>query len=441
MKSLQLRLIIGLLISLILTFIALWWLASTTMRHLAEDTVSEHLKHDAEKIFQAIHIGANQLASIDQSKIEPIYSQPLSGSYFQATINGQTLRSTSLENLQLNIPQAIPGTGNPLRLSGPEQHPMLAYVYSNTKQQQAIQLTVAEDLLPNLTRLDTFEYQYGLIAFSLLLISIAVQIAILRRGFKPLNQIKLQIRALDQGEIWELDPNVPMEVAELVNEVNWLLKTLEQRLQRSRHDVADLAHALKTPLTVLQQLCREPVLHEHEDLGQSIQLQTTNMQRMIDRVLKRARLAGSGSTKLKFNINQELPALIKALQRMYRDKHLTIEYYAPETGTLPIDREDMLELVGNLLDNACKWANSTVRLTLNVNSVIDLIIEDDGPGVSEQHINSLAKRGTRLDEDVHGTGLGLAIAQLITEQHDGQLDFRRSDILGGFCVEATLRLI
>jgi len=210
-------------------------------------------------------------------------------------------------------------------------------------------------------------------------------------------------------------------------------------LQRSRHAVADLAHTLKTPLTVLQQLNREPSIQEQPELSRSMLLQITNMQRMIDRVLKRARLAGTGSTKLKFNITQELPQLIKALQRMYRDKHLSIEYYAPPSGTLPIDREDMLELVGNLLDNACKWANSTIRLTLTINYVVSVMIEDDGPGVSEKNLITLAERGTRLDEEVSGTGLGLAIARLITEQHSGHLHLRRSTNLGGLCVEAILR--
>jgi len=123
------------------------------------------------------------------------------------------------------------------------------------------------------------------------------------------------------------------------------------------------------------------------------------------------------------------------LQNKYRDKNLSITFSAPETIALLIDREDMLELIGNLLDNACQWAKSTVTVSFNTNRKIHLIIEDDGPGVSEDDIAKLAQRGTRLDETVTGHGLGLSIARVIVEQHGGQLNMGRSSKLGGFFVE------
>ncbi|MEQ1528588.1 MAG: sensor histidine kinase [Methylococcales bacterium] len=440
MKSLQLRLSISLLISLICVFLALWWLTSNTIRSLAEQSVTEHLQHDAQSILRALQIDADNSAKLDLNQIEPIYTQLFSGSYYQIVVNNQVIRSTSLDNHELTIPNPPIDANRILYQTGPQQQPLLILANSYTVQGRIISIAVAENLSPTLARINTFQFRYSMISLLLLFILIAMQSMILRSAFHPLRRVQNQIRALDQGEIWQLDPNVPQELSALVTEVNWLLQTLDKRLQRSRHAVADLAHALKTPLTVLQQLKREPAFLDEPELCQSLHLQTTNMQRMIDRVLKRARLAGSGTTKLKFNINQELPALIKAVQHMHRDKHLTIEYNAPPTGTLPIDREDMLELAGNLLDNACKWANATIRLTLTVGNEVSLIIEDDGPGVSEQHIELLANRGARLDEEVDGSGLGLSIAKLITEQHNGQLSLSRSDKLGGFCVEAILRL-
>jgi signal transduction histidine kinase len=165
------------------------------------------------------------------------------------------------------------------------------------------------------------------------------------------------------------------------------------------------------------------------------------MQNMMERVLKQARMAGSGPTFIKFNGREDLPALIKVLQSVYRDKNLTINFVPTETSTLLIDREDILELAGNLLDNACKWAVSTINLYFYVNESAHLIVEDDGPGVSDADLASLTQRGTRLDEAVSGHGLGLSIAQSIVEQYGGQLILRRSTDLGGFYVEALLHKV
>jgi signal transduction histidine kinase len=159
------------------------------------------------------------------------------------------------------------------------------------------------------------------------------------------------------------------------------------------------------------------------------------MQKTMEHVLKRGRLAGKGSTNLRFDIQREMPALIYALQSIYRDKNLSITFSAPETLDLLIDREDMLELIGNLLDNACKWAKSTVTVSFNTNKEIHIIIEDDGPGVSKDDIDRLAQRGSRLDESVSGHGLGLSIARVIVSQYGGQLNMGRSNKLGGFFVE------
>ncbi|MDD1611659.1 MAG: ATP-binding protein, partial [Methylococcaceae bacterium] len=164
----------------------------------------------------------------------------------------------------------------------------------------------------------------------------------------------------------------------------------------------------------------------------------THMQRLMERVLKRARLAGAGPATAKFDMHQEIPALIQVLKNMYREKNLTIRFSIPPVGLLLIDREDMLELAGNLLDNACKWAKSTVNMRLECNHAICLIVEDDGPGVEESALERLQQRGSRLDETVSGHGLGLSIAKLIVEQYGGRLLLGHSKNLGGFCAEAIL---
>ncbi|TAK63117.1 ATP-binding protein [Methylobacter sp.] len=435
MKSLQLHLGIGLFISLIIVFITLWWLGSSSIRYLAEEAVAEHMENDGANILSAISINDGNNVTMDINRMEPVYLEPFSGDYYQVVASEQVIHSPSLVDQNLDIQTLPAGEISKLYVTGPKQQPLLVMVYGYSKMNRNITIAIAQDLTPTLARIAIFQYRYTLISLVLLLLLIAAQVIILRMGFYPLARIQMQIKALEQGEIAQLDTNVPQEVAVLVREFNGLLTVMEQRLQRSRNSLSDLAHALKTPLTILQQLSREEVLQSNPEAWDTLQAQTQNMQKTMERVLKRGRLAGGGSAALKFDIQGEISALIYALQNIYRDKNLSITFSAPETVGLFIDREDMLELVGNLLDNACKWAKSTVAVSLTTNQKIHLVIEDDGPGVSEDDLARLAQRGTRLDETVNGHGLGLSIARVIVEQHGGQLNMGRSNKLGGFFVE------
>lgn len=231
---------------------------------------------------------------------------------------------------------------------------------------------------------------------------------------------------------------MPYEVSALVEEVNSLLKVMEQRLLRSRNALGNLAHSLKTPLTVLQQLAHEEALQSQPDIRHTLETQTTNMRKITDHVLKRARLAGEGGSNSNFNIELELHDLASALKSIYREKNVSIFLDVPVNESLPIDREDVLELLGNLMDNACKWSRSTVKVSVFVTQDFQVIIEDDGPGVSEEFQSTLTTRGTRFDEAVTGHGLGLSIAEYIVEQYKGSIEFGRSDDLKGFRVAVNL---
>ncbi len=348
MKSLQLRLGMGLFISLIIAFITLWWLVSSSIRYLAEESIVDHLEHDAMSILAALSIDAGNNLTLDINRIEPIYLEPFSGDYYQVITPEQVIHSRSLMDQHYDIEGIPAGQTKKLYVTGPMQQPLVLMLYGYSKLDRNITIAIAEDLSPTL---------------------------------------------------------------------------------------GDLAHAIKTPLTVLQQLSREEALKLQPEFCAILQTQTRDMQRTMDRVLKWARLAGAGPATLKFDIQREIPVLIHVLQNIYRNKNLSITFSAPETEPLLIDREVMLELIGNLLDNACKWAKSRVTVTFNINREIHLIIEDDGPGVSEPDMSRFIQRGTRLDESTNGHGLGLSIARVIVEQHGGQLNMGRSNKLGGFLVE------
>jgi signal transduction histidine kinase len=166
--------------------------------------------------------------------------------------------------------------------------------------------------------------------------------------------------------------------------------------------------------------------------------QLDDMHALTDRILKRARLAGDQHSGILFDFHSELPALIQTMHMMYPNKVLNIRRQLPDQMEPLMDREDMLELLGNLLDNACKWASQQVLISIARNDRLHIRIEDDGPGGQRESLDRLAARGVRLDESVSGYGFGLAIVADIVDDYGGRLSFHRSDKLGGFRVDVEL---
>lgn len=439
MRSLQFRLGLGLLISLLLAFVALWILVSSASRYLAEDNIATRLQHDSETLLTALQIEPNGGIRLEPTRIDPIYKRPFSGHYFKILQPHNELRSRSLWDQDIEISAPPAGRQQRLYIQGPQQQPLLMIVSRFELSGQSLIIAVAEDLSPIESELAHFQQRFALAALLLLLILIAIQGFILRAGLRPLEKTRQELHALARGRIAHLNPEVPAEVSPLVSEINHLLDVLDKRLTRSRNALGDLAHALKKPLTVLKRLSSDKDLTTYPELQKDITVQLDNMQRQVTHILQRARLAGEGPVGSLFYATQEIPALIDTLHAMYRDKALQIESDYAANLCIAVDREDMLELIGNLLDNACKWARHKVRLSIQHNQDTHIDIEDDGPGVAADKLADLTRRGLRLDESTEGHGLGLAIVNEIIANLGGELQLRRSTELGGLRVSITLR--
>lgn len=437
MTSLQARLGLGLVVSVVALFGAQWWVVNDSLRSLTESYFSSRLEHDMESLLANIQFTDGR-ASLDAAHPNPIFHRPFSGHYYQIVVGDQVIRSRSLWHDTLAIRPAARGSKHIVHTTGPHGEPLIMLVAGFEKQGRPLTVAVAEDYSPVAAQFDRFHWSYVLISLCDLLVLIGLQFWLTRRSLRPLDKMRQDVRRLERGEIAKLEGRVPSEVAPLVDEINHLITVLGQRLERSRNALGNLAHALKTPLTVLNQLLDDDALAQQPALRAQLRMQSEGLNRLIQRELRRARLAGSALPGRRFHADRELPPLLAMFEQIYRDKGLVIEGRFPHRLPSIGEREDMLELFGNLLDNAGKWAARRLRLTVQPQADLVFTVEDDGPGVAAEQLAQLSERGVRIDESVGGHGLGLAIAKEIVAQYGGEIAFGRSDELGGFRVDVRI---
>ena len=240
---------------------------------------------------------------------------------------------------------------------------------------------------------------------------------------KPLSRLDQEIRKVENGSQEQLQGNYPAELRVIKEDLNLLLSSQNRQKQRYRHHLSDLAHALKTPVAVLNTstLSQQPELKEQLDRITS----------MIEHQLKRAASSGQDVWKKQIPVLPPLEKLVSALTKIYRSKNIDIEIIGAETAVFRGDETDLMEMLGNLLDNACKACRQKVRLSVTGNQDnLQLCIEDDGPGVPEQKRQQLFERGTRLDTYLEGHGVGLSIVSELVASYSGQLTLDDSE-LGG----------
>lgn len=437
MNSLAHRLHLGLGLSLILLMGFIGWLIYDQNQRLVDDLVVTRLQHDGEGLLAALQFDAEGKVSLAEGSIAAIYHQPLSGHYFLlVTEKNEVLRSRSLWDAELSSQKLAAGEQRIRRITGPAEQPLLMWAGGYRKAGQNITIMVAEDLSLLEQRLLENAMLLLVLTVVFLFLILFIQRRIVRHSFAPLRQLGREIEQLERGDIGQLTEAVPLEVQPLVVEVNRLLLVMGRRLQRSRNALGNLAHALKGPLNLLTQLADDK--QTPASLQQELRQHTAALQQQIEHELGRARLAGAGSAGQRFNPAEELPALITVLERIYHHKQIKFEYHAPSHNLSNIDRHDLHELLGNLLDNAAKWAQAKVRCAIEQNAAISITVEDDGEGVTEQELAALTERGHRLDESQPGHGLGLAIVKEIVELYHGTLQFDRSPELGGLRVRLSL---
>ncbi|AIG01857.1 putative two-component system histidine kinase [Pseudomonas fluorescens] len=430
MRSIQRRLSLGLIsvmviVGLVLAQTSLWLFEMGLQRYLESG-----LRNDSENLLVALVRGPVGV-QLDEQRLSPAYQRPFSGHYFRIDFSDNHWRSRSLWDQELpKLPQA--GLQGNLQL-GPEGQQLLVLRSDYKRFGQSISISVAQDYTP-VRESFLLMRQVGLVlGLAALLLILVLQRVTVRRALRPLETAREQIAQLQQGQRSQLDTQVPLELEPLVAQINHLLAHTEDSLKRSRNALGNLGHALKTPLAVLLSVASSEPLKDHPQVAKLLREQLEQVQQRLNRELNRARLAGETLPGALFDCDSELPGLLATLN-MIHGEHLDLSYHVRPGLHLPWDREDLLELLGNLLDNACKWADAQVRLSIDEAPHSFLLqVEDDGPGIPEAKRSQVFSRGTRLDEQTDGHGLGLGIVRDIVEVWAGTLQLHESE-LGGLKV-------
>ncbi len=437
LRSLRLRLFAAATVSVAIALAV----AGVLLTQLFERHVTRH--YDAElqsylrQLSAAVEFGPDGKISLGRQLEDARFGEPLSGLYWQIEEDksGLILGSRSLWDARIPLPKdaLAQGAVDSHVLQGPKGAPVRVQermiIFDPPSGSRALRMAVAMDM----GEIDAARTAFaGDLWPSITVIGVTLLTATwfyIGIGLRPLDRIRRSLNAVRTGASRRLDGDFPTEVTPLVEEANALLAAQDESLARARARATDLAHGLKTPLAVLQSDAERLRARGQDDIADDMASLAHQMGRHVQRELTRARVRGADSVQSA----QLLPVvnrLVASVRRTPAGEALRWVVAVPEDLTVAADPEDLIELLGNLLDNAGKWARNEVRIDADIRGGTAFVrILDDGPGVPQEALESLTARGVRLDETVPGTGLGLAIARDVAVACGGALQL--SNCAGG----------
>jgi signal transduction histidine kinase len=257
-------------------------------------------------------------------------------------------------------------------------------------------------------------------------------LALVRGGLAPFDNMRRRLSEVRHGTERQLQGSYPTEVQPLVDDLNALLAHSERAVTRATAKAGDLAHGLKTPLAVLSNEATRLAAQGHAELAATISQQVSLMQRQVEYHLAHARAAASGATPgARCVVSESAAGIARTLLTLHTDRGLSIDVAVPPDHVVRAQPDDVDEMIGNLLDNACKWARSHVRLTSStVDDCVMVTVDDDGPGLEASMREVVLQRGVRADEALPGSGFGLAIVRDLAELYGGTISLDESPMSG-----------
>ena len=416
----------------------------TDLYSRALDTnLSNQLKFDIDTLSSAT-LDSSEPNFSDVSVTDPRFNRAAAGWYWIIRDESGAVLATSRSAVG-SVPPALTGSFDADNyrsdiLSDEAGNRIRAIERSTTSNGRPLKITVTGNLDESLALVGQFRGQ-TLTVLSAVGIALAIMSGIVARlALRPIDRLGKAIELVREGESETITGSYPREIAPLAEEVNELLRSNTQILERARNQVGNLAHGLKTPLAVLR---NEAAAAKDNALSRVVTSESEKMTQLVTTYLDRARLAArSGVVGKKADAAMVMLRLVRVMQKL--NQNVTIAFRRPD-ASLPWfrgDEGDLEEMAGNLLDNACKWSKGQIAVTMTAErtpsaQMLLIRVEDDGPGLTEEEAKKVLRRGVRLDEKTPGSGLGLDIVKELVDVYGGSLQLKRS-VLGGLLAELRL---
>jgi two-component system, OmpR family, sensor histidine kinase PhoQ len=437
-KSLSFRLLVteGLVLAAFFALVAV--VLEQSFRESAEQGLKERLQVQIYSLLSTAELKNSGDLTLPPNLPEPRFINPGSGLYafIQKPNKNLVWRSPSSIGLDVPAPPEKLGAGNTYFLADNPRRYLLHYdiVWKSLAGiEKEYIFTVAEDsefVSQQVQRFRKALWSWLVIIGIVLLI---LQFSLLRWCLKPLRIIVNDLNAIEHGKKTLLDGEYSSELQGLAGNLNAFITHERAHLERYRNTLADLAHSLKTPLAILRG-CTE----SFSDNKETVQEQITVMNKIVEYQLQRAAAKGEHKSVKGIDLSAFIGKVSDSLNKVYIDKAIHIAISVPEHCQIYFEEGDLYEIVGNLLDNACKWCKHNVKVTVTKNPRKDrrdyallIQIDDDGPGIPDGKLNEILKRGVRADENIHGHGIGMTVVYDLVGMLGGKLEGNKSTELGG----------
>ena len=438
-RSLTKRIIFLSIFWIILALVATAFLLAWFYRIHIEEHYDAHVFTHVEELIAAIHTDSEGQVRLHREPTDPRFHRPRSGWYWEVLSGDRSqLKSASLADRQLDLTGIVLDENHGVQtVLGPDGEKLRAHIVHVSYAREPGSLTFVATA-PQFQITDDVQDFAAHLMISFLVLAIGLSVAVVMQvwvALRPLKALRQEISDIKSGTTERLSQNFPADVQPLVDELNFLLDHNEMLLKRARNQLGDLAHAVKNPLTVIRNEARALQTKE----GQLILEQTHIMAGNIDHYLSRARIYGKkDAIGYRTSVRSVMEDLAYAVGHIYKDKNIKISLLCVEDKWFRGESQDLEEMAGNLFDNACKWAQGEVTLRCNSkDDRLELIIEDDGPGIPADELEGVMRRGRKLDEAQPGHGQGLGIVRDIAHLYGGSLTLGQS-ALGGLKVTLNL---